>query len=82
MPGYEQIESLKNCGSWGKFCWKTCGFERVNPASHISENLNTSRIHRQKVQTVLSPTDCLDKTSHNYATDSSTVAGRFNKTLS
>ena len=30
MPGYEKIESLKNGGSWGQFCWKTCGFERVN----------------------------------------------------
>ena len=30
MPGYEKIESLKNGGSWGKFWWKTCGFERVN----------------------------------------------------
>ena len=29
MPGYEKIESLKNGGSWGQFCWKTCGFERV-----------------------------------------------------
>ena len=41
MPGYEKIESLKNGGSWGQFCWKTCGFERVKlfvstdiPASH------------------------------------------------
>ena len=32
MPGYEKIESLKNGGSWGQFCWKTCGFERVNVA--------------------------------------------------
>ena len=24
-----KIESLKNGGSWGIFCWKTCGFERV-----------------------------------------------------
>ena len=30
MPGYEKIESFKNGGSWGKFWWKTCGFERVN----------------------------------------------------
>ena len=30
MPGYEKIESLKNCGSWGQFCWETCGFEREN----------------------------------------------------
>ena len=32
MPGYEKIESLKNGGSWGQFCWKMCGFERVNRA--------------------------------------------------
>ena len=29
MPGYEQMESLKNGGSWGKFWWKTCGCEWV-----------------------------------------------------
>ena len=33
MPGYEKMESLKNGGSWGKFWWKTCGFERVNSLS-------------------------------------------------
>ena len=30
MPAYKKIESLKNGGSWGKFRWKTCGFEWVN----------------------------------------------------
>ncbi len=29
MPGYEKMESLTNGGSWGKFWWKTCGFEWV-----------------------------------------------------
>ena len=29
MPGYGKMESLKNGGSWGKFWWKTCGFEWV-----------------------------------------------------
>ena len=29
MPAYEKMESLKNGGSWGKFWWKTCGFEWV-----------------------------------------------------
>ena len=36
MPGYEKIESLKNGGSWGQFCWKTCGFERVKPDALFS----------------------------------------------
>ena len=36
MPGYEKIESLKNGGSWGQFCWKTCGFERVK--IHLTEH--------------------------------------------
>ena len=34
MPGYEEIESLKNGGSWGKFWWKTGGFEWVNWPEH------------------------------------------------
>ena len=29
MPAYKKMESLKNGGSWGKFWWKTCGFEWV-----------------------------------------------------
>ena len=29
MSGYEKMESLKNGSSWGKFWWKTCGFECV-----------------------------------------------------
>ena len=36
MPGYEKIESLKNGGSWGQFCWKTCGFERVKALPHVT----------------------------------------------
>ena len=36
MPGYEKIESLKNGGSWGKFWWKTGGFEWVE---HLTQNL-------------------------------------------
>ena len=27
MPAYKKMESLENGGSWGKFWWKTCGFE-------------------------------------------------------
>ena len=37
MPGYEQIESLKNGGSWGKFWWKTCGFEWVNGFNEMAK---------------------------------------------
>ena len=33
MPGYEEIESLKNGGSWAKFWWKTGGFEWVKSVS-------------------------------------------------
>ena len=43
MPGYEQIESLKNGGSWGKFWWKTCGFEWVNALPEVSL---TDLVHR------------------------------------
>ena len=41
----QKMESLKNGGSWGKFWWKTCGFEWVKgslypkiAACHISGN--------------------------------------------
>ena len=40
MPGYEKIESLKNGGSWGQFCWKTCGFERVKSLNGIVQLSN------------------------------------------
>ena len=32
MPGYGKFESMKNGGSWGQFCWKTCGSEKVKSA--------------------------------------------------
>ena len=39
MPGYEKMESLKNSGSWGKFWWKTCGFEWVKCLYQIKSAL-------------------------------------------
>ena len=50
MPGYEQIESLKNGGSWGKFWWKTCGFEWVK--------LSCVLFVSDKSQTPSVPTSC------------------------
>ena len=62
MPGYEKIESLKNGGSWGKFWWKTCGFERVNTV------LSSRILPREKLpSTFHNPPILSDKISNSSA---------------